>query len=222
MTSYGGSYGPETLDEELPVRATSIGGRAVLEGRSIHVEDVLPLLESEYPDVRELQVRHGFRSVLAVPMMREGHAIGVISLLRSRVQPFAPAEISLLQTFADQAVIAIQNTRLFNETQEALERQTATAEILRARRVDPAARRRAGHPGPCRARGSGRAEGSRAAVAPQPRERSGLLHPRFQSGVDCRFGGGDRSIPAHSPAGHRHGFRLGDVCSTAARRQGDR
>jgi GAF domain-containing protein/DNA-binding response OmpR family regulator len=131
MTSYGGSYGPETLDEELPVRATSIGGRAVLEGRSIHVEDVLPLLESEYPDVRELQVRHGFRSVLAVPMMREGHAIGVISLLRSRVQPFAPAEISLLQTFADQAVIAIQNTRLFNETQEALERQTATAEILR-------------------------------------------------------------------------------------------
>ena len=72
MTSYGGSYGPETLDEELPMRASSIGGRAVLEGRSIHVEDVLPLLESEYPDVRELQARHGFRSVLAVPMMREG------------------------------------------------------------------------------------------------------------------------------------------------------
>jgi GAF domain-containing protein/CheY-like chemotaxis protein len=130
MTSYGSMYGPDSLGEELSVRATSVGGRAILERRSVHVEDIVPLIESDYPDVRELQARHGFRTVLAVPMLREGHAIGVISLLRYQVRPFAPAEITLLQTFADQAVIAIQNTRLFNETQEALEQQRASAEVL--------------------------------------------------------------------------------------------
>ena len=132
------SYGPERIDEELPLRASSISGRAVLEGRSIHVEDVLPLIDSDYPDVRVVQSRLGSRSVLAVPMMREGRAIGVITLLRFKVHPFAPAEIALLKTFADQAVIAIQNTRLFNETQEALERQTATSEILKVIAGSPA------------------------------------------------------------------------------------
>jgi GAF domain-containing protein len=85
----------------------------------VHVEDVVPLIDTEYPDVRELQARNGFRTVLAVPMLRDGQSIGVIALLRNQVRPFAPAEIGLLQTFADQAVIAIQNARLFKETQEA-------------------------------------------------------------------------------------------------------
>src|SRR5678815_5193312 len=76
-------------------------------------------IDTEYPDVRELQARNGFRTVLAVPMLRDGQSIGVIALLRNQVRPFAPAEIGLLQTFADQAVIAIQNARLFRETQEA-------------------------------------------------------------------------------------------------------
>ncbi|RZL87018.1 MAG: GAF domain-containing protein, partial [Variovorax sp.] len=129
MTSYGPAYG-DAFGAELPLRAGSIAGRAFLERRSVHVEDVVPLLDTEYPDVRELQARNGFRTVLAVPMLRDGRSIGVIALLRNQVQPFAPAEIRLVQTFADQAVIAIENVRLFNETRDALERQTASAEVL--------------------------------------------------------------------------------------------
>jgi GAF domain-containing protein len=118
MTSYGPAYSTD-FAEELEIRRSSIGGRAVLDKRFVHIEDVVPLIATEYPDIRELQARHGFRTVLAVPLMREGEAVGVISLLRNEVRPFAPAEIALLQTFADQAVIAIQNVRLFNETKQA-------------------------------------------------------------------------------------------------------
>ena len=130
MTSYGRAYEAGLDRELLPLRRTSIAGRTVLERRYVHVEDVVPLMESEYPDVRELQKRYGFRTALNVPLLREGNALGVISLFRNEVRPFAPAEIRLLQTFADQAVIAIENVRMFNETKEALERQTATAEVL--------------------------------------------------------------------------------------------
>jgi signal transduction histidine kinase len=130
MTSYGPGY-PESVLETRPVRATSVGGRAFLERRCVHVEDVVPLLDTEYPDSRELQARNGYRTVLVVPMLREGEAIGLISLLRNEVRPFAPSEIGLVQTFADQAVIAIQNVQLFNDTRRALEHQTATAEVLK-------------------------------------------------------------------------------------------
>jgi len=130
MTSYGPAY-PQGVLETLPLRATSVGGRAFLERRCLHVEDIVPLLDSEYPDARELQARNGFRTVLVVPMLRESQAIGLISLLRNEVRPFAPNEIRLVQTFADQAVIAIQNVRLFDETRQALERQTATAQVLK-------------------------------------------------------------------------------------------
>jgi GAF domain-containing protein len=138
MTSYGPAYRAEAEPEALPLRRTSIGGRAFVERRCIHVEDVLPLIDSEYPDIRELQARYGFRTVLAVPMLREEEAIGVISLLRQEVRPFTDTEVNLVQTFADQAVIAIENARLFKELQarntqltEALSQQTATGEILR-------------------------------------------------------------------------------------------
>ena len=73
----------------------------------------------------------GYRSALAVPVLQDGQVIGTLGVLRAQTGEFPAPRLSLLQTFADQAVIAIQNARLFNETQEALEQQTATAEILR-------------------------------------------------------------------------------------------
>ena len=81
--------------------------------------------------IREIARVHGFRSMLFVPLMNGGVPIGIISVTRLHPGAFSPNHIQLLQTFADQAVIAIENTRLFNETQEALERQTATADILK-------------------------------------------------------------------------------------------
>ena len=131
MTTYGPGYPADSRSETLPLRKTSVGGRCALERRVIHVEDIVPLIDTEYPDVREITARYGFRTVLNVPLLRDGETIGVISVLRNTMRPFAAEEIALVQTFADQAVIAIENVRLFNETKEALERQTATTEVLK-------------------------------------------------------------------------------------------
>ncbi|MBN8505904.1 MAG: GAF domain-containing protein, partial [Burkholderiales bacterium] len=87
-----------------------------------------PRIEDEW---REVARTRGYRSIVVVPMLREGVCTGVISVTRKEPGPFPDTVVAQLQTFADQAVIAIQNTRLFNETKEALERQTATAEALR-------------------------------------------------------------------------------------------
>src|SRR6185295_9566058 len=116
--------------DELPVRRTSVAGRAYLDRELVHIEDIVPLLDTEFPDARELQARHGFRTVLSVPMIRDNAPIGVITLLRREVRAFAAAEIALVRTFADQAVIAIDNARNFNDTREALDQQTASAEVL--------------------------------------------------------------------------------------------
>ena len=111
-------------------------GRAMLDGKTIHVQDIS--LVAEYPEAKELQERGGHRTTLVTPLVRDGIAIGAISILRSEVRPFTEKHIELLQTFADQAVIAIENVRLFQEFQarnreltETLEQQTATGEVLR-------------------------------------------------------------------------------------------
>ena len=131
MTSYGPAYA-EGFDDVLPISRESIGGRTVLERRTIQVDDVVQVMHEEYPGIVALQERYGFRTVVNVPLMREGEAVGVISLLRSEVRPFTDSELALLSTFADQAVIAIENVRLWNETKEALDQQRASGEVLAA------------------------------------------------------------------------------------------
>jgi GAF domain-containing protein len=113
-----------------PLSRDSLVGRAILERRVIHVGDV----QSD-PDASEWSRNRsrllGYRSFLGVPLLQDGKPIGAIRVNRSEPRSFSDREISLLRVFADQAVIAIENVRLFNETKEALEQQTATAEILR-------------------------------------------------------------------------------------------
>jgi signal transduction histidine kinase len=110
----------------MPPNRNQTGSRAILDNAVVHVPDVLE--DPEY--LHELAVQGGWRSVLSVPMVGKGRPIGAITVTRMEPGLFSDTEIALLQTFADQAVIAIENTRLFNETTEALDRQTATSEIL--------------------------------------------------------------------------------------------
>jgi signal transduction histidine kinase len=121
MTGYLGVRGDEAVagrDEVLPLGRGSVVGRAFAECRTVHVQDVTRLFDSEYPDSREPQTRHGFRTVLAVPMVRDGASAGIIAVMRRQVQPFSNAEVRLVETFADQAVIAIENARLFREIED--------------------------------------------------------------------------------------------------------
>jgi signal transduction histidine kinase len=96
----------------------------------LHIAD-LPTEDAEFPESSENARRWGFRALLCVPLMREGVAIGTIALRRREAQLFTERQVALLQTFADQAVIAIENARLFNELRESLQQQTATAEVLK-------------------------------------------------------------------------------------------
>jgi len=100
---------------QLPLTRGSVTGRAILDRQTVHVDDISALLESEFPDAKPSQLVVGHRTTLATPLIREGQPIGAILLRRADVRPFSPKQVSLLQTFADQAVIAIENTRLFNE-----------------------------------------------------------------------------------------------------------
>ncbi|MGH7309069.1 MAG: GAF domain-containing protein [Candidatus Rokuibacteriota bacterium] len=138
--------GPLPITEgslSLPLDRDSASGRAVVECRTVHVEDFLT--SREFPRGRPIAERSGFRTAVSVPLVKEGGAIGTLVLRRAEAQPFTPEQIALLETFADQAVIAIENVRLFTELQgknraltqahaqvtEALDQQTATSEILR-------------------------------------------------------------------------------------------
>ena len=114
----------------LPLDSSTTAARAVLDKRTIHIPNVDDVAPGEYALTVDLSKRANVRAVLSVPMLREGEAIGCILLRKPTATPYAPRQIELAETFAAQAVIAIQNVRLFTELRESLEQQTATGEIL--------------------------------------------------------------------------------------------
>jgi GAF domain-containing protein len=145
LFSFAASYGhvPEKHAQikelfktlQVPINRGSITGRAALEGRAVHVPDVLA--DSEYTFSKVQQIG-GYRAGLGVPLLRKGEVIGVIFVGKNKADPFTEKQIELVTTFADQAVIAIENTRLFSELRqrtddlsEALEQQTVTADVLK-------------------------------------------------------------------------------------------
>jgi GAF domain-containing protein len=134
-------YGPvrSTLEvnQARAVTRGSVSGRCIVDRVTLHIADLLEVVDSEYPDIAPAIVRQTIRTTVGVPLLREGVPIGAITAFRTEVRPFSKAQVALLQTFADQAVIAIENVRLFTELEgrnrdlsAALDQQTATSEIL--------------------------------------------------------------------------------------------
>src|SRR5207247_6356550 len=117
-------------DHPIKPDRSSITGRVVVEGQTVSIPDASA--DAEYTAYNPIAKTTRKRSALGVPLIREGEVVGVFVLWRDEVRPFGPRETALVETFADQAVIAIENVRLFNETKEGLERQTASAAVLRS------------------------------------------------------------------------------------------
>jgi two-component system, NtrC family, sensor kinase len=140
-----GGWGPlYKSGTRVPITSESIGGRVLLTGQPVHIENMAEVAEREFPERAADYLRGSEGTSLAVPLLRDSEAVGVLVVRRGVVRPFTDAEIALLETFADQAVIAIENARLFEELErrnhelsEALEQQTATAEVLQIIAASP-------------------------------------------------------------------------------------
>jgi len=118
--------------EPLPIIRGIVAGRAVVDRQSIHLPDVLAAADDGFAEAKPYALRFGYRTILATPLMREGAAIGVIVIRRVEVNPFSEEQVQLVHTFADQAVIAIENTRLFQELESRTQELASSVERLRS------------------------------------------------------------------------------------------
>ena len=109
---------PNAVGEVIPLGRGLVIGRAIIDRAPVNIPDLAAVPESEYPEAPEMQRRIGHHATLAIPLVREGQAIGAIALWRMEARPFADKEITLLRTFADQAALAIANVSLFDETRD--------------------------------------------------------------------------------------------------------
>jgi signal transduction histidine kinase len=125
-------YGPidVPMTMRMPISRTTVGGRVFMDGETMHVEDLREA--AEFSEGVELAKRFGHRTTLGIPLLREGVPIGVILIRRTEVRPFLDKQIALLKTFADQAVIAIENARLFQELQARTRELARSVEELSA------------------------------------------------------------------------------------------
>ncbi|HLX14204.1 MAG TPA: GAF domain-containing protein [Bradyrhizobium sp.] len=136
--AFNAHHGPIPVDlKKWPLTRGWSSGRAVVDRKAVHVHD-LQAAKAEFPDGSAMARRMGHRTILSVPLLREHEATGSLTIRRTEVRPFTAKQIKLAETFADQAVIAIENVRLFDEVQartedlrESLQQQTATADVLK-------------------------------------------------------------------------------------------
>ncbi|MDN4983213.1 GAF domain-containing protein [Bradyrhizobium arachidis] len=136
---FSAHHGPIPIGlEKWPINRRWTAGRAFIDRKPVHIADLRDEINEDLSDGRQLAITMGHRTILSVPLLRDEESIGAIVLRRTEVHPFTEKQVALLQTFADQAVIAIGNVRLFEEVQirtrelqESLQQQTATAEVLK-------------------------------------------------------------------------------------------